>query len=64
MLDNTKGGMKKDIPEKLATYDTQDTGQINVREYQRGNKNEQTVLCTLCCQFLSIALVYCPFGNL
>ena len=22
------------------------------------------VLCTLCCQFLSIALVYCPFGIL
>ena len=33
--------MKKDIPEKLATQDTQDTGQINVREYRRGNKNEQ-----------------------
>jgi hypothetical protein len=22
------------------------------------------VLCTLCCQFLSIALFYCPFGIL
>ena len=28
-------------PEKLATYSTQDTGQINVREHQRGNQNEQ-----------------------
>ena len=27
-----------DNPEKLATYGTQDTGQINDREYQRGNK--------------------------
>ena len=42
MLENTKGAMKKDIPEKLAAQDTQDTGQINVREYRRGNKNEQT----------------------
>ena len=42
MLENTKGAMKKDIPDKLATQDTQDTGQINVREYRRGNKNEQT----------------------
>ena len=28
-------------PEKLATYSTQDTGQINVREHRRGNQNEQ-----------------------
>ena len=28
-------------PEKLATYRTQDTGQINVREHRRGNQNEQ-----------------------
>jgi hypothetical protein len=27
-----------DNPEKLATYGTQDTGQINVRKYQRGNQ--------------------------
>jgi hypothetical protein len=27
-----------DKPEKLATLDTQDTGQINVREYWRGNE--------------------------
>ena len=25
-------------PEKLATYSTQDTGQINVREHRRGNQ--------------------------
>ena len=29
-------------PEKLATYSTQDTGQINVRENRRGNQNEQS----------------------
>ena len=27
-----------DNGEKLTTYDTQDTEQINVREYQRGNQ--------------------------
>ena len=27
-----------DNPEKLATQDTQDTEQINVREYRRGNQ--------------------------
>jgi hypothetical protein len=40
MLENTEGVMKKDNPEKLATKGTQDTGQINVREYRRGNKKE------------------------
>ena len=29
-------------PEKLATYSTQDTRQINVREHRRGNQNEQS----------------------
>ena len=38
MLENTKYAMKKDNPEKLATQDTQDIGQINVREYQKGNE--------------------------
>ena len=45
MLENTEGVMKKDNPEKLATLGTQDTGQINVREYRRGNekgKSKQT----------------------
>ena len=32
------GQSKIDNPEKLATQDTQDTGQINVREYQRGDQ--------------------------
>ena len=32
--------MKTDNPEKLATQDTQETGQINVREYGMGNQNE------------------------
>jgi hypothetical protein len=39
MLENTEGAIKMNKPEKLATYDTQETGQINLREYQRGNKN-------------------------
>ena len=42
MLENTEGVMKKDNPEKLATYDTQDTGQIHVREYRRGYVKEQS----------------------
>ena len=31
-----KGNKKKDNPEKLAKYGTQDTGQINVGEYRSG----------------------------
>ena len=42
MLENTEGVMKKDNPEKLVTMGTQDTGQINVREYQRSNEKEQS----------------------
>ena len=42
MLENTERAIKKGNREKLATQGTQDTGQINVREYRRGNKNEQT----------------------
>jgi hypothetical protein len=42
MLENTEGVMKKDNPEKLATLGTQDTGQINVREYRRGNEKGQS----------------------
>ena len=38
MLENAEGAMKKDIPESLATQGTQDTGQINVREYRGGNE--------------------------
>jgi len=34
--------MKKDNPEKLATLGTQDSGQINFREYQRGNEKGQS----------------------
>ena len=34
--------MKKDNPEKLATQETQDTGQINDREYRRGNEKGQS----------------------
>jgi hypothetical protein len=40
MLENTEGVIKKDNPEKLATLGTQDTGQINIREYRRGNKKK------------------------
>ena len=42
MLENTEGVMKKDNPEKLATFGTQDTGQINVSEYLRGNEKGQS----------------------
>ena len=38
MLENTEGAIQKDNPEKLATQGTQDTKQINVREYRRGNQ--------------------------
>ena len=34
--------MKKDNPEKLVTLETQDTGQINVREYRRDNEKGQS----------------------
>jgi hypothetical protein len=40
MLGNTEGVMKKDNPEKLATLGTQDTGQIHVREYRKGNEKK------------------------
>ena len=42
MLENTEGAIQKDNSEKLATQGTQDTGQINVREYRRGNKKRQS----------------------
>ena len=42
MLENTEGLIQKDNPEKQATYDTQDTGQIHVGEYRRGNKKGQS----------------------
>ena len=40
MLENTEGAIKMNKPEKLATQDTQETGQINVREYRRGNEKK------------------------
>ena len=42
MLENTEEAIKKDNPEKLAILGTQDTGQINVREYRRGNQKEKS----------------------
>ena len=42
MLENTEWVMKKNNPEKLATLGTQDTGQINVREYRRVMKKGQS----------------------
>ena len=42
MLENTDRQIKKDNPEKLEKYGTQDTGQINVREYRRGNEKGQS----------------------
>ena len=47
MLENTDGAINKDNPEKLATQDTQDTGQINLREYRRGNQKKDNPETTL-----------------
>jgi hypothetical protein len=44
MLENTEGVIKKDNPERLATYGTQDTGQINVREYRKSNGMDNPAL--------------------
>jgi hypothetical protein len=59
MLENTEGVMKKDNPEKLAKYGTQDTGQIHVGEYRRGNEKGQS-LC-LVYPMLPVSLD-CPFS--
>jgi hypothetical protein len=40
MLENTDRQIKKDNPEKLEKYGTQDTGQINVGEYRRGYEKD------------------------
>ena len=40
MLENTEGAKKIDSPEKLAMQGTQDTGQINVREYRRDKQKD------------------------
>ena len=37
-----EGLMKKENPEKLATQDIQETRQINVREYRKGNEKGQS----------------------
>ena len=47
MLEITEGVImkrvaKKENPETLATLGTQDTGQINVREYRRDNEKGQS----------------------
>jgi hypothetical protein len=42
MLENIDGAIKLDNPEILAKYGTQDTGQINVGEYRRGNEKGQS----------------------
>jgi hypothetical protein len=39
---NTDRQIKKDNPEKLEKYGTQDTGQINVGEYRRGYEKGQS----------------------
>ena len=41
MLENTDRQIKKDNPEKLEKYVTQDIGQINVGEYRRGYEKGQ-----------------------
>ena len=40
MLENTEGVIKKDNPE--STLGAQETGQIYVREYRRGNEKGQS----------------------
>jgi hypothetical protein len=42
MLENTEGAIQKENPEKLETWGTPDTGQINVREYRWGNTKWQS----------------------
>ena len=42
MLENSDGAIQIDNPEKLAKYGTQDTGQLNVGEYRRGNEKGQS----------------------
>ena len=37
MLENTEGEMKKRQSRETGKKGTEDTGQINVREYRRGN---------------------------
>jgi hypothetical protein len=72
MLENTEGVIKKDKSEKLATLGTQDTGQINVREYRRGNRKGQsreTFICPVSCvpyvaSFSGLSFFYYPFGIL
>jgi hypothetical protein len=64
-----------DNPEILATYGTQDTGQINDREYQRGNKKWtiqrfwQPFICPVSCvpyvaSFSGLSIFDCLFGIL
>ena len=43
MLENTEGVMTKENPYKLAMQDTKDTGQIDIREYRRGNEKGQSI---------------------
>jgi hypothetical protein len=80
MLENTEGVMKKDNPEKMVNKGTQDTGQINVIEYRKGNGLSFFItpsvfsniylcctLCTLCGQFLWIVpffLLLSVFSNI
>jgi hypothetical protein len=68
MLENTEGAIKKDNPEKLATLGTQDTGQINVREYRSGKKRVIPMLpVSLDCPFvlpLRYSLTFiCPLSD-
>jgi hypothetical protein len=56
--------LQRDNPEKLATYGTHDTGQINVREYRRGNakgQSRETFVRCLVYPMLPVSLD-CPFA--
>jgi hypothetical protein len=40
MLENTDGAIQNGSPEKLATQGTQNTGEMNAREYQTSNTKD------------------------
>jgi hypothetical protein len=66
MLENTEGVMKKDNPEKLATYDTQSFSGLFffITPSVFSNMYLSCVLCILCFQFLWIVLFHDPFDIL
>jgi hypothetical protein len=67
MLENTEGVMKKDNPEPVScvSYVASLSGLFFfITPSVFSNMYLSFVLCTLCCQFLWIVLLHCPFGIL